>query len=321
MIQTKRFDFIDTAKGIGISLVVWSHMSTTTELTGFYKWGGYITTFYMPLFFILSGLFYRPVNIIQRLKNLLVPYFCFYVLAYLAYILKSILKYEDIEWSNFFVPFFGGTIGYQNSPIWFLLSLSQISILAIVFVKYMNKIIGFIVAFILAYLASCCKGYFDHVPYYIDVSLISLPFFLIGYYYKEQILQKIRVEHACCFAVLSVFFYILSPEFTNVSQNYLPQGYILYFVVSMMASLSVIGFCKYIRGYASFILGFLGENSLIILCSHMIVISLGSIHIPHTHIVLMNFLGLTAILSIEYLIINFINKHMRWLLAKRAISI
>lgn len=38
--QTKRYDYIDTAKGIGIMLVVWSHMGSSVELSNFYKWGG-----------------------------------------------------------------------------------------------------------------------------------------------------------------------------------------------------------------------------------------------------------------------------------------
>jgi acyltransferase len=316
MIQTERYDFVDIAKGIGIILVVWSHMSTTAELADFFKWGGYMTTFYMPLFFILSGLFYRPSNMKKRLKQLLVPYIVFYVLAYLDYMVKCILKQENIEWNNFLVPFLGGTIGYRNSPIWFLLSLSQVSVLAAIFVKYMNKIVALPFSLLLAFAASYSKLYFSHIPYYMDVSLVCFPFFLIGYYYREEILHRLNAVSVCILVVLSAILYILSPEFTNVSQNYLPQGYVLFFMVSVMASLGIIGFCKYIHGKVSLLLQFFGKNSLIILCSHMMFITLGSIHIPYVPTFIMNILGLVTILGVEYFIIRSINKHSGWMLGR-----
>lgn len=51
---------IDIAKGIGITLVVFFHFVHLNKLPYFYEWGGYITTFYMSLFFLISGLFYKP---------------------------------------------------------------------------------------------------------------------------------------------------------------------------------------------------------------------------------------------------------------------
>lgn len=311
--QTKRYDYIDTAKGIGIMLVVWSHMGSSVELSNFYKWGGYITTFYMPLFFILSGLFYKPTNMRKRLKQLLVPYISFYVLAYIVYVLKCILKQNDIDWSNFFSPFLGATIHYQNSPIWFLLSLSQVSLLAVIFVKYLNKIVALLIAFLIAWLGSYLQ---IHTPYYIDVSFITLPFLLIGYYYKEEILHRLNVESASIFIVLSILLFCINPVFTNVSQNYLPQGYILFFMVSVSACLGVIGLCKYIYGKLAELLQFLGRNSLIILCTHMMIVSLGSIHIPYLPPFIDNILGLAAILCVEFFIIRFINRYSKWMLGR-----
>ncbi len=53
MMQTKRYDYVDTAKGIGIMLVVWSHMASSVELPNFYKWGGvYYNFLYAIIFYI-----------------------------------------------------------------------------------------------------------------------------------------------------------------------------------------------------------------------------------------------------------------------------
>ncbi|RGZ89078.1 hypothetical protein DW966_13695 [Bacteroides stercoris] len=66
---------IDIAKGLGIFLVVWGHTSATPE---------WISAFHMPLFFFLSGIFFRPnPNWCQFLKSksrrLLVPYIIYFI--------------------------------------------------------------------------------------------------------------------------------------------------------------------------------------------------------------------------------------------------
>ena len=57
-IKKGRVEYVDIAKGIGILLVVWFHFPILNDLNYFNEWGGWITTFYMVLFFILSGLFF-----------------------------------------------------------------------------------------------------------------------------------------------------------------------------------------------------------------------------------------------------------------------
>lgn len=52
--QTKRYDYIDTAKGIGIMLVVWSHMGSSVELSNFYKWGGVHYNFLYAIVFYIK---------------------------------------------------------------------------------------------------------------------------------------------------------------------------------------------------------------------------------------------------------------------------
>lgn len=46
---------IDIAKGVGIFLVVYGHTIKGTEFRTF------LYAFHMPLFFVISGLFFRPV--------------------------------------------------------------------------------------------------------------------------------------------------------------------------------------------------------------------------------------------------------------------
>ena len=58
--NTKRIQHIDIAKAFGIMLIISSHVWTTTDLSEssiFRDWDAVLNSFYVPLFFILSGVF------------------------------------------------------------------------------------------------------------------------------------------------------------------------------------------------------------------------------------------------------------------------
>ena len=92
--NTKRLDWIDIAKGIGIILVVLGHtLVPQVRETGFagFLWI-FIYNFHMPLFFFLSGyLFEKGLShytnkgkfILGKLQYLMLPYLIFSTFAYL----------------------------------------------------------------------------------------------------------------------------------------------------------------------------------------------------------------------------------------------
>lgn len=76
--MNKRLDYIDTAKGIGIILVVIYHHLLGAEFIN-----NWISSFHMPLFFMITGYLYafrddytKPVGkfIVQKLKGLMCPF-------------------------------------------------------------------------------------------------------------------------------------------------------------------------------------------------------------------------------------------------------
>ena len=64
MIEKKHYESIDIAKGIGILLVVFGHLTVGKQ--NVYS---FIYSFHMPLFFLLSGLFSSNKD---SLKNILI---------------------------------------------------------------------------------------------------------------------------------------------------------------------------------------------------------------------------------------------------------
>lgn len=70
-----RYDHIDIAKGIGILLVIALHSNFHLEIG---------TTFEMPLFFLLAGIFIRPQTggvefLRKKVNSLLIPCFLYYL--------------------------------------------------------------------------------------------------------------------------------------------------------------------------------------------------------------------------------------------------
>ncbi len=73
----KRLEYIDIARGIGILLVVLGHSDARAISPLLFQW---VYSFHMPLFFFLSGMFFRPGMTLadllrRRWKSLAKPYF------------------------------------------------------------------------------------------------------------------------------------------------------------------------------------------------------------------------------------------------------
>ena len=79
--QETRIRWIDTAKLIGIFLVILGHLPLAAGKSGISP-ATFIYTFHMPLFFFLSGLVEknRPVRqtLVRSAKSLLIPYAAYY---------------------------------------------------------------------------------------------------------------------------------------------------------------------------------------------------------------------------------------------------
>lgn len=74
-ITKKRIDFIDLAKGICIIMVVVGHCGATINIPGW-------EIVRMPLYFILSGLFFKDYGgwvkfLIQKTNKILIPFLFF----------------------------------------------------------------------------------------------------------------------------------------------------------------------------------------------------------------------------------------------------
>lgn len=181
MESSKRDPFIDMLKGIGILLVIWGHSS----LFLFHE----IYSFHMPLFFFLSGCFFKTnvstfCFVKKKFIQLLIPYGIFFFLSCLYYILILGISHRlNIESLNMIKGVFPINNQNINEPLWFLYALFWMSIIYYIIRKYFNSnIIILIICILLHLIEYFCKIKNIELPLYIGRSLREVVYMHLGYW-------------------------------------------------------------------------------------------------------------------------------------------
>lgn len=195
MVNNERLQWIDTAKGWGILLVIYGHLPYIP--TGMDQW---IYSFHMPLFVVLAGLVWKfkaePIKLTlkKELKALMVPFVFFFALSWVFWLAKSMAMGREIIWWK---PFVGAVLGMDgwflllenNAVLWFLPFLFSIKIgfsLLWKLPEFTRKIV-FIVGVILSLLWLRFSPI--PLPWSIDTSIAAWPFFALGYWLKNFLIQ------------------------------------------------------------------------------------------------------------------------------------
>lgn len=234
-----RFQHIDIAKGIGILLVIALHTDFHQE---------WMTTFEMPLFFLLSGLFVKidmPFReyAIKKINTLLVPYI-FFESPKLIYDAYFACRHDQI---SFLESYINSSLPTAN---WFLLAMfiSQIMCYFILRLcrRNMWKIIVAFAAFGIGYALSLFK-----IPNYLFAgSAITLSsFLLLGNVFRNLIIvpfisgifKPLLYGGVCllvCFAVWE-----FQPSFIFYRSNIIEANMFLAFFMALIGSGGNFCFC------------------------------------------------------------------------------
>jgi len=181
-----RFEHIDIAKGIGIILVVAAH--------GF---GGYasnlIFCFHMPMFFIISGMLFKPMSPFPYLQkkslHLLLPYaafLLFFIIIAPSSHFETILDQADYSHPYLVILFGGQHLVSYAMVFWFVTCLFLTQQIFNWLSTHLSKVqvIAVATAF---YALSLVDAAYVHVPWPwgLNICLASIPFFAIGHYARE----------------------------------------------------------------------------------------------------------------------------------------
>ena len=249
--MSTRLYHIDNAKAIGMMLIVASHIMPLTFVTEsqFYKtWCGILASFYVPLFFILSGVFEPSTSDFESVKRRMIKLIKYCVIFYVFGSFTYLSMFGAISWTG---------IRTQIGTVWFLFVL-----------LWMTGIVGLLkhkkyslLAFILLSMGGVILSYYNRSICQLGQALLCLPFYLFGYYAREYLKSphfnyKIALSTLVGWIILYVCFY----KEQNVSLNTVNQNYVAFYAEAILGSLSVIEICKLIQWKA---LAYYGRNTIV----------------------------------------------------------
>ncbi|WP_079708822.1 acyltransferase family protein [Paraliobacillus ryukyuensis] len=209
--NNEHLKWIDIAKGIGIIAVVMGHGGH--ELAHHYTYW-----FHMPLFFILSGLLFKPIDnfsdlfnfIKKRAIRLLLPYVSFGITIYFYIELKNGFELSSFLTDLYKLAYGGMMMKGLVTVFWFItcLFLVQIifAVIDLIFKNNITKIALITLSYLLAHIYAFYQPFESPVPWSADVVLITLSFYAFGFYIKKYIGLILNVKtFIASFLLLTVF--------------------------------------------------------------------------------------------------------------------
>lgn len=243
-----RIEWVDIARGMAIILMVAGHSSIPEALSK------YIWSFHMPLFFVVSGLFYNPTKygnfksfLKKKIHTLFIPYWVFSIIVFLAYFGTEYFKPKEMYegWQGYalwFVPvlFCAELAFYPISRLknWWIIA-TIICTTSIGYALSVNDIAlpfkGDVIPFALFFIAVGFlfkKAIFTYKPKLLTVALIGMTTIILS-----QVLPKLgmgRNEYGCIIpnlgnALLGVYFIFSISKYLSKYSRLLSIKFIDYF--------------------------------------------------------------------------------------------
>ena len=263
MRNTQRIESFDILKGIGIILMILGHTyGPDTKIFDF------ISSFHMPLFFIVTGYFYKqesfPILLKKNIGQLLFPYLACCVIT---------IVITQIRLPHNITTDIRSTINGMG-PGWFLLAMFLARLEIHFTLKYFPNyylIISLIIA------TTICHFAYNHgIPFFLSFfpSLVGLFFISIGYYIRIQSLLEFAKKRSSLYLIVGLLFWLTTSIYGKVEMS------------GCIFKLSIIDFCGSLGGTLLFfmlsqffdrsnyrikpILSNAGRYSLVILFFHSI---------------------------------------------------
>lgn len=287
ILMKQRIDYIDLAKGICILLVLLNHTFGPLNKTGVNTMLG---CFRMPLYFFLSGLFFNNYSgfinfALKKTNKLIIPFLFFITITYLFFIAEWTYMghYSKIE--TIFPDIYNNIqteYVYLNPPIWFLLSLFETSVLFYLLFIVSNKLtikkggkkfIMAILCFSVGIIGYELSVYHINLPLWLDTSMTALPFYYLGYFFREEteFLAPNKFDKYIPFflVICGGIVYFLAGRIEMVINVY-HESCFSFYTSAISGILFVLLFSKLIIKLP--VISFLGRYSIIVLGTHWVLL-------------------------------------------------
>jgi acyltransferase len=282
-----RILWVDTLRAIGILFIVLVHTGRFNNPLVLM----YLKSFFVPLFFFISGLvtkdsFYKDSfsNVLANLsKRLLLPYAFFSAVSYLLWLL--ILRHFK---SQFFHPlksllgiFYGsGSWISYNGALWFFTCLFVVQIMFFFLIRAsQHKPHIFLLPFLLfclsiaGYILTTYVTVFSHrLPWSIDIALTATVFYGVGYLLRSYVLTDSLAQWRWPVILISLTTHLYFTGMNETVEFYIGfYGNYFYFY---MAAFSGILFWMHIAYLMkpNDLFSEIGQNTLVIFSTHLLII-------------------------------------------------
>lgn len=282
----ERIKFIDLAKGFCIIFVVFHHICVQTDYKTVFDIP--MGSFRMPLYYILSGLFFKEYSGIadftfRKINKLLIPFIFFYLITsfFIPLVLNDYFEFKGLQNGISGALFaFVFEDSYPNNPIWFLISLFETNMVFYVIVIILKKVISPTYRLQFIILMSICIGALGFgfnvlnidVPLYFDSSLSCLPFFMFGYilYRKTMFLYPNKYDKFnYVFLVGGLLFLLIFSEPIFVIQNKY-SNFLSFYLCGVIGTLCILILSKKIETFP--FISYWGRYSIMILLTHNYIV-------------------------------------------------
>lgn len=279
--EKPRIEFIDLAKGICILLVVAMHSGYTQESPA-------LKAMRMPLYFILSGLFFKDYGGIvpflhKKVNKLFVPFCSFAMMGLMLAFIGArdfcyLIELMKIPLHRHFMV---------NYPIWFLLCLLYVNIMFYVINRYItNKYLRLGVIIVIWSIGYLLYMEDVFVPFFFASAFSALPFFYIGYLLKSTPLLYVS-KNDRAFLGIGLMCIILAVTYCclveNPSIDFMHNEYsgnvVEIYLVSIAMVVGILLICKSVMWLP--VVSYIGQFSIIVLGLHALVMEYSKLLIFH----------------------------------------
>lgn len=283
-VSKQRLVYIDTAKGVGMSMIVWMHIwgNNSYGFTPPLCINGFISTIYVPLFFVLSGYLVSIKEIdlrkelTRKAKATLRPFCIVYILSFLMFFFLNHIGFgvkHIFEWRCFFNPVLSRT--FFNGPIWFLLALFWAFT---IYYSIMKICRGKEWIVVVASLSVGIVGFYLHrmeilMPLFLGQGMVAAPLLMTGSEIKKYLspfMAHNKWRTSACLLV-SVAIYLLFRQSLSFQSGYF-NGYFCKLIISVAGgSIAIICLSILLEKYMA-VFSYWGKYSIIVLCFHNYVL-------------------------------------------------
>lgn len=270
----KKLEYIDTAKGILITLVIIGHILIYTTHTGtiFFK---IIYAFHMPAFFMISGILFDVEKwkkqslkkfVMVKAKHIIIPYFFFEIIGMFFH--QMIYIGERPSLAKSLCGIF--TLRCNVGADWYLPTYFIAIVLYFIYAKYGNKYIGIASSIIvLAIVVSVGGDATNHFIIVVVRCLIGYALIFIGHELKGVFTKDGNIA----FQIISLVILCLSAIINHRVELYycIISNPILFLAGAVSGTYFLLNVAKFMHNRAVI---YIGQNTLPILGTHQNIIDL-----------------------------------------------